>query len=856
MSSTAQLTLQAAVVDLERQQVVRDGEPRSLTSMETALLRFLSARPGEAVSRDTLLEEVWSYRPGTKTRAVDFTVHRLRRKIERDPSEPDHLQTVHGEGYRLVLPVGVPTAGASNLPPEANRFFGREAELKALQQLLAGGARLVTLHGPGGAGKTRLALRLAGMSVSGYAGGAWLVELASARSAAAVRYAIARALSVPLEASDEGGQRDELVRHLRSRGPTLLLLDNFEQIVDEGAPIVAELLAGAPGLVVLVTSQQRLGLPGERPVSVAALERTAGVLLFRARAAAACPGFTLDIAELRVVGEIVWRLDGLPLAIELAAGRAAVLSPEEIRDRLSSRFSLLRGLSGVIERSWSLLAPWEQAALAQLSVFRGGFTMAAAEAVLVLPEGGPLDAIQALIDKSLVVRRPRQGTAPQRLALGESIRLFAAARLAESGDRAAVRARHRAHYLGRWRLADRSAYAASRADREALAADLDNLVAVWRRALADEPAAAVEALQALRPLFLARGPSRALLALLDQAIAVAPGVKLAAEALHARAGVRLVLGQLQRALDDLDDALALLDLDQPDALLGAVLTERGLALDRLGRPAEAEPVYAQARAVLEAIESRAGLAMVDGYRGTCRFNQGDLDGAQALLEHALAESRATGQLAFAGAMAANLGSIYFKRERLDDAEAQYRRALAIFQAEGDIRREGMGRVLLGLACVLQGRLEEAEAHLEEGAALQERIGAQRGYGIALGWLGMMHHLRGDLGEAEPVYAASAEALAASGDVYHQTFVCSTWAMLRATEGDLAGAAEQLAQAELLGVGSPLPAHASGVALARLFIAAARPGADRRALRAQLDSLPAVAELRPFWDVLKAQLGAA
>ncbi|MFT4976869.1 MAG: putative ATPase/DNA-binding winged helix-turn-helix (wHTH) protein, partial [Myxococcota bacterium] len=623
VSNESLLILGPARIDLERAHVVRDSERRSLTSMETALLRYLAARPGEPVSRETLLEEVWSYKPGTVTRAVDFTVHRLRRKIEVDPSDPAFLQTIHGEGYRLLMPSG-PAPSTSNLPPQADRFFGR-AELRAqLQQALAAGTRLLTLHGPGGAGKTRLALQIGADVAEQFSGGVWLVELASTRSAEAITYAIASALSVTLTGTTLTEQRAELGQQLRSRGPTLLLLDNFEQVVAPGGPVISDLLASAPALSIVVTSQQRLGLPGEQALSVEALDCAASIALFADRAASACPGFALTASERRTVAEIVTRLDGLPLAIELAAGRAAILSPAEIRQRLPSRFALLQGprggLESVIAGSWSLLSGWEQEALAQLSVFRGGFTMAAAEAVLVLDDGpATLDAVQALVDKALLRRRR-----PRRLALGESIRLFAAARLAEQGGRDAVRARHRSHYLGRWRLSDR---AIPPTEREALAADLDNLVAIWRRELPTDPAAAVAALQALRPLFLARGPSAALLALLDQAIDAAPVARLRAEALHARAEVRLLLGQLQGALDDLDAALEALDGQPGDALRGAVLTERALALDRLGRSSEAERGYHEALAVLEASGSRAGAARAEGYLGTCRFNQGDLDGA-------------------------------------------------------------------------------------------------------------------------------------------------------------------------------------------------------------------------------------
>lgn len=854
------LLLSAVRVDLMRQQVERDGTSRGLTSMESALLRYLAARAGETVSREELLQDVWAYQPGTLTRAVDFTVHRLRRKIEANPSDPDHLQTVHGSGYRLILPAGSRTSGDSNLPPDESPFFGRQGTLHQVEQALSEKSRLITLHGPGGAGKTRLALRVAADVRERYPGGVWLVELASARSVGALIYAVAAALTLPLSSTTVEAQRAELARHIRRRGPTLLVLDNVESVVDEGAPLVGRLLSEAPSLTVLVTSRQRLGIAGERPVSVAALDLAAGVSLFAARAAAVCPGFQLRPSERRVIAEIVECLDGLPLAIELAAGRAALLSPSQIRDRLPSRFSMLTGPAGglqsVIEGSWSLLSAWEQAALGQLSVFRGGFTVAAAEHVLSLPHDALLviDALQGLIDKSLLLRRPRRPSEPQRFSLGESIRLFAEARLQEQDASSEAYARHRAFYLRRWRAPERAASVTSRARREALAADLDNLIAIWRRALPGEPSAAVKAIQAMLPLFLSRGPSRALLKLLDQAVEASPGARLRAEALHARGSVRLLLGQLQDALADLDAALSL-NPATADHLQMEVMTDRGLCLDRLGRVVEAESVYAAALAGFQALGSVAGIARVEGYMGTCRFHQGDVEGARVLLERSIAGAQATGQHVLAASMEANLGSVRFKQEQLSEAEHHYRRALAFFKSEGDIHREGMGRILLGMACILQDRLDEAERYLEEGVALQERIGAQREAGIGLGWLATMYHLRGDHPEADEGYAAAVELLSASGDTHHQTFIYSTWSMLCSSGGRSARASDCLAQAELLGDVSSLPSHARTISLARLFLDAGRlsPSASRAPLLERLSQIPVVSELRPFWSVLRRQL---
>jgi predicted ATPase len=335
----------------------------------------------------------------------DLGEHRLK-----DLSAPERIHQL-GDGDFPPLK----TLYRTNLPVPATPFLGRDEELAQVHDLLASDEiRLLTLAGPGGSGKTRLALQAAGVAADAYPDGAWWVPLARVSDADEVMPAAARELG-------GGGPLDELVGDRR----LLLLLDNFEHVVD-AAPGVGQLLARCPHADVLVTSRERLRVQGEQVYPVPVLERAESRELFSARARAVQPDFEPD----EHVDELCARLDDLPLALELAAARTALLTTEQLLERLESRLDLLRGgrdaemrqrtLRATIAWSFDLLTPEEQRLLAALSVFRGGWTVEAAERV----SGADMELQQSLADKSLV-RRWGSG----RFGMLESVREFAAEHL-------------------------------------------------------------------------------------------------------------------------------------------------------------------------------------------------------------------------------------------------------------------------------------------------------------------------------------------------------------------------------------------------------------------------------------------
>ncbi|GAA2928634.1 BTAD domain-containing putative transcriptional regulator [Streptomyces enissocaesilis] len=415
--------------------------------------------------------------------AYDELRRDLASRLGADPSP--QLRALHTE---LLAPADRPPAdrppadrsaadhrvAPGNLRARLTSFVGREADIEAITGDLAR-ARLVTLLGPGGAGKTRLsqeAAEAAKAADGAWRDGVWLAELAPVDDPETVPEAVLVALGAretvlrgagaeELRAADRHGD-DPLVRLVEhcARRRMLILLDNCEHVVDAAARLAEELLARCPGVTVLATSREPLGVPGETVRPVEPLPDPMALRLLAERGAAARPGFRVD-DDPDAAAEICRRLDGLPLAIELAAARLRMLTPRQIADRLDDRFRLLTGgsrtvlprqqtLRAVVDWSWDLLDERERAALRALSVFAGGCDLTAAEAVC-----GPdaLDVLGSLVDKSLVVAAPSDdgsegagGSAGMRYRLLETVAEYAAERLDEAGDRPTAERRHLVHF--------------------------------------------------------------------------------------------------------------------------------------------------------------------------------------------------------------------------------------------------------------------------------------------------------------------------------------------------------------------------------------------------------------------------
>src|SRR5215469_1151514 len=353
-----------------------------------------------------------------------------------------------------------PPRRAGNLPAEATSFVGRRRELAELRTKL-GSARVVSLVGPGGVGKSRLAVRVAAELGRGFPSGAWLVELAEVRDPALV----GNAVMAGLDLRDQAGTEPlALLRAYLRDKELLLVVDNCEHLLDAAAELASAVVQAAPGVRVIATSREPLSAPGEHVVPVPPLELPAldaafaalnneAVMLFVDRAAAASGRFELTDNNQAAVLEVCRRLDGLPLAIELAAVRTRVLTVEQIVDRLTDRFSLLTGggraalprhqtLRTTIEWSHDLLADGERAVLRRSCVFAGRFTLHDVESVCILedaPGASALDLLSSLVEKSLVTKEEAHEAACYRLH--ETMREFARLKLAEAAESDAVELR-------------------------------------------------------------------------------------------------------------------------------------------------------------------------------------------------------------------------------------------------------------------------------------------------------------------------------------------------------------------------------------------------------------------------------
>jgi non-specific serine/threonine protein kinase len=699
---------------------------------------------------------------------------------------PDDRWQTAGDFLQALLS---PTAGA---PPHAvprplTSFFGRDAELGQLERLfLHEGRRLITLRGPGGCGKTRLAVEACARLAPGFEGGAWFVPLEDVGEPQRIADAIMTAAGVPRA---PGRLAFEQVVEASAGTRRLLVLDSFEHLVEEGATIVRSLLDRAPGLACLVTSRQSLGLSGERQLTVEPLQtpppgqpaaqmaHNPSVQLFLDRARCARPTFELAQANAEAVAELCRRLEGIPLAIELAAARAAVMSPVQMVAALEHRLDFLvsgkrdvserhRTLRATVEWSYQLLSPQLQRFLAALSVFRGGWTLQAAEAVCADP--GALDDLSQLRECSLVLTE--DAGVETRFRMLDTLREYAAEKV-PSEELPALRRRHADHYV---QLAERAARAPSAESDEAslhrLEAEQENLRTAleWLGSAPDGAEAALRLAAALGGFWLERGywdeGRRHLGRALGQEGAQQPTAVRATALSHA-AGLASSQGDYAEACKLFEEALAIFrgigDLKETAATLGYLgnacwrsgdcaaarrFQEEGLdicrtlgdpegtacALHNLGLLAAAEGDHARAQDLIrqgldrrKATGDKRGIAESLSDLGLVALEQGDYGAARPLLEESLSLRRESGQedeLAIALHNAAALANLCHEHDR---AEPLLRQSLAISRKLG--HRPLIAESLAEMATVLWKRGEQARAARLLGAteALRETTGHSR-----------------------------------------------------------------------------------------------------------------------------------
>lgn len=743
----------------------------------------------------------------------------------------------------LIEALRVSTSGPRRSPtlaPPASRFIGRAADLVALAAIFGEGGRLVTLWGPAGMGKTRLSLEVARAWADAHPGdAAWVSELAEARSLEAVCGVVSRAIRAPIAAAeDEAEMIERIARVLASQGPALLVLDNLEQVVREAAPALDRWVREAPLVRFLVTSRERTRLPGEvsyelSPLALpeedgASLDAEAAELfLDRARAAAPlaatssrAPG--IGKGDGAKVAALVRALEGIPLAIELAAARYDVLGLDGLLARLPRRLELLAGgwrgvdarqatLRSAIEWSWDLLDEPERRALARCSVFRGGFTLEAADAVLAEPGASALDLVQSLRDKSLLRASPA-AAGPVRFSLYEGVREFAAEKLAALGERAPAEERHAAHYLAAGEAAaleiDRSG-AIDALNR--LADDAENLLAVATGSL--DPARisrgsverAARALSAVDPVLSTRGPFGAHLDLLDRALAA--GERLGMDPLL-EAGTLAARGRARR-LRGLGDA-GLADLEQARARardLGATRLEAGILVD-LGvlhhdRRAmdRATTHYGEALALHRAIGDLRAEARVLGNLGALHHDERRFDEALRHYEEALAIAGSIGDLRLLGIISTNAGVFEQERGAPAHARRRFERAVGALDEFGDVRLLAITLGNLGMLHHEEGRLDDARACDERAVALLQEVGDRNSEALARGRLGAVLASLDRLDDAARALDRSERSLAHLGDELRLELVRLAWGFLEVARARLArrekrasAAAEHLAEA--------------------------------------------------------------
>ncbi len=740
----ASIELDGCEVDTAQCDLIRGGERHHLTTKELEVLVYLAEHPSRPVSYEELLERVWGHSRLASTQPVYSVIKRLRRKLD-GHGEHRHLVTVHGLGYRFEPPPrarssrAVARRSASPSPSPAPRslssFVGRQRELARLEATLATDAPIVSLVGPGGAGKTRVAMELVaraaerGLEVV-------VADLSDAIGPEDVPRLIAAAVGARAEEdSPDADVLAAVARALRARGAWALLLDNAEHVLDSVARAAAEL---APSTRILVTSRERLGVTGEHVVEIGPLPDDEAAQLFAERArAAGAPD-----ADVTLIEPIVSRLDGLPLAIEIAAAHAGVVSLAQLRADLDRQLDHLhatrRGvpsrhatLRSSVEWSWGLLEPEERTVLAQCVVFSGGFGLEAAEAVVVLPgaraQGTVRQRLVRLTERSLL--KPQSGLGRDgRLALYECVRELASEHL---DDRPAVEARH-----ARWARAvareagaldavpPTSAYAA-------LAPDLENLRAAFRVARAQLPELAAELALAIDlVLSPSRGPGSA--GELAEALAVtdgAPAVRL-----------RLALGRSRQH----QGAEGLRFLEETRTLAHALGTPlEALEADRLwaaGLSALGEP--GAALAPLETAHERAGklapgsvtLGRLALDLGETHLMAGHVERAGELCAEAARLLEAGGEPSQAARAACAQSHVFRERGEPESALATLERARRLLEDAGD--EVALARLELDRGALLAHlcRTEEAADALAAAIAAHHRLGLVTGELRARDWM--------------------------------------------------------------------------------------------------------------------------
>lgn len=738
-------------MDCVRRILASDGKPLTLNSKAFDLLRHLIENQGSVLSKDELMTRVW---PDQFVEENNLTVHisALRKALSERKNEHRYIITVPGRGYTFAEKVERVAAGLSACAVDkddsftkdngrnalqiassvgferGDSIFGRAVEITELKLLLRdAGQRLMVLTGPGGSGKTSLARAVAAESAPGFADGVDFVELAEVQEPDLVAPTIIRSLG--LKESAETPPLESLKAYLHDR-QMLLILDNFEQLIS-AAPLVKEILASSHSLKILVTSRVALRLnlecefavgplrvpPRDHDLSAQQFAEYASITLFIARAQKANQSFALTDANAADVAEICRRLDGLPLAIELAAARVKLLSARSILSRLENSLNLLTGgavdsperhrtIRGTIEWSYDLLSADESAMFQRLAVFAGGFSVAAAETIAnATLTNTPLDLLTSLIDNNLLVSK-EQPDGDARLHMLEVVREFAIEYLEKSGEAAAVRASHAHFFLDFAEEAAPQLFSGRSVEWLAtLDAEHDNLRAAFDWLIGSEPLGAARLVVALDQFWINRGylneARRWLEAALDK-IDMAPSA------------IRLKLLNL----------FSLVARNQGDYAATRRASEESLAASRATNDLPQIILSCHAVAALETRE-------------------GNFKTARKLIEEALKISRRLGdekQIAFSLSF---LGNLFLAQSDAAGARGLLEESLAICRRLDYRVNVCTNLVNLGTAAYYEGEIDAAERHFAEAMTICREMGIKILESCCLDGYAAVSAMRGD-----------------------------------------------------------------------------------------------------------------
>ena len=729
----------------------------------------------------------------------DMAAHRLK-----DLAQPEHVwQMCHP-----LLPADFPPlrslqAFANNLPLQINSFVGRQAEMAQVRELLSS-HRLLTLTGAGGTGKTRLSLQVAAELLEKYGDGVFLVELAALSGASLVPQAVAGALGV----REEPGRSmtETLMEYLRSKS-LLLLLDNCEHLIAACASLADTLLRSCARLQVLATSREALGVMGEKTWRVPPLavptagdlplgeKEVASVLLdydgphlFVERARLQRGDFVLDRGNVEAVAQVCARLDGIPLAIELAAARVRSLSVPEIVARLDKRFRLLTGgsrtalprqqtLRALIDWSYDLLTGPEQTLWRRLSVFAGGWTLEAAESVCAgegIEEWEVLEFLMSLVDKSLVSADTEENSTRYRLL--ETIRQYGSDRLAEEGSEGVLQERHAAWFLALAEEADPLLVGPSQAEwLSRLETEHDNLrtALAWYVEQRGTGEAGLRLVGSLGRFWKARGH-------------LSEGRQWLGRALERDRGMELVESMASPAKARALNASGILAFDQGEYALAGTFHEESLALRRQ-------------------LEDQTGIAGSLNNLGNVAYCQGDYRSAQALMAESLMLYRQIGDWKGMADSLTNLGNVSYAQANHAAARASYEESLALYRQIKNQNGVGFSLNNLGSVAFCQGDYAQARSLYEESLTLQRQLMNPQGIVIALSNLGSVASAQSEFSLAHALLAQSLTLKRQMGDPFGIT--SGLEAIAEAAQGrnqsrratQVLGAADALREA----IGAPL-----------------------------------------------------